>query len=141
MAYSQFLQNMASKHQINIDHVGGEMLVCRRLLEGLNGWLTQDGHERILPSVAFLRKRLLDIRNEIETMHNEGKLIKFLDLNFISSIGDLKVNIQQAYAYAYAAGEAYGDNNYPVASGHIHYCHEHIKKAIADILITRTGNS
>jgi hypothetical protein len=39
-------------------------LVCRRVLEGLEGWLKADGHEKILPAIATLRGDLQSVRNE-----------------------------------------------------------------------------
>jgi hypothetical protein len=139
MAYSQFLQYMARKHQINVGprYMGGEMLVCRCVLEGLDRWLTHDGHERILPSINILLERLLGIRNEIDVMHYDGRLMHFLNFRIITSIADLKGNIQQAYACAYAADQAYENNDYLSASGYIHSCHSSIRNALTTILITR----
>jgi hypothetical protein len=139
MAYSQFLQHKAFKFQINIGpgHKEGEMLVCRCVLEALDNWLTQVGHERILPSVAMLNSELLGIRNEIDTMYDQGKLTEYWQAKFIKSASDLKIAVQQAYTHAYTASEENDDGNHQAASENIHHCHDSIKRAIANILISR----
>ncbi len=139
MAYSQFMQNKAFKFQINIspDHREGEMLVCHCTLKALDNWLTQDGHEKILPSVAMLNSELLDIRNEINTMYDQGKLTEFWQAKFIKSVSDLRTAVQQAYSHAYTASEEYDDGNHQAASENIHHCHDNIKRAASNILISR----
>lgn len=113
------------------------MLICRCVLEALDNWLTQDGHERILPSAVTLKGELLDVRNEINSMYDQGKLNELWQAKVLNSVSDLKTAIQQAYSHAYTASEEYDDGDHQAASEHIHQCHDYIKNAISNILMHR----
>jgi hypothetical protein len=139
MAYSQFLQQKARKLRINIGpaYKGNEMLVCRRVLEGLSGWLSKDGHENVLSNVNRLSNDLFAINSEIDVMYRQGQLTIFLQSKIIRSVEDLRTNIQEAYSCAFTASEKAKEDDDLTASQHIFKCHDHIQKALADIVIGR----
>ncbi|QBD82981.1 hypothetical protein EPA93_46280 [Ktedonosporobacter rubrisoli] len=138
MAYSQFLQHKAFKFQINIGpgYREGELLVCCCVLKALDNWLTQDEHERVLPSADLLKKELFDICNEVNIMYEQGRLTEFWEVKYIKSVSDLRTALQQAYSHAYTASEEYDDGRYLPASENIHRCHDNIKRALTNILIS-----
>jgi len=138
MAHSLFLQQMAARYTISIDdlHREGKVLVCRRVLEGLEGWLRQDSHEKILPAITTLQGTVQSVRNEFYAMRDQGELEIFWQSKFIKSVGEMIGLIEEAYRCAYAASVAYDNEDNYLASKYINSCYTAIKQTIGGILIS-----
>lgn len=139
MAYSPFLQQMASRYNINLNprQQENKLLVCRHVLAGLDIWITRQGHEKILPSIKMLENNLKSVRTEFEIMHAQQELLLFHQMKYIKSTKGVYNRCRSAYNHAFSAAQAYNNKDYPLASATIDQCHDEIKKALGEILISR----
>jgi len=114
MAHSQFLQDKALMYNTHLSDESSQVSICRLVLKDLEDWIKEVGHDEVIAAIDFLLDELLAVLQELHTMNNPGMF----------------TYCQEAYNWAYGAGQKYDDGEYREASAHISGCQKSLHKAI-----------
>lgn len=102
MAYSSVFLQKASELGININLPGGDLLVCKNMLEN-SYWKLNADHRKVTKELDGLESEIREVVNALDEMRRMQIAATLIKVGLVSSVENILLSVQDAYGHIYAA--------------------------------------